>query len=346
MWVVGRLVAVIAAAGIVAAVGPVGSARAYSDQCSTVTLEPSVSPMGLFALAADCGSPGDSDYFASATLWIYPLQPGVPVTGRAVRGAADYIFGSADGPEFVPVTMAGTYRLTVVSGGASGDIEQVAEATVEGPPVLTTPGLALRAGTTMTSTLYPARLSWSQRAGSTASAFEVQRSIDGGAWSTIATTGSTSINTGVAGRLYEFRVRGYASEMGWGEWSSVTTRPAAYSERSARFTYSGTWRRASKSSFWGGRARYASARGRTVTLRFTGRSVAIVGTTGPNRGSYSLTLDGVRKGSFSTYATSTRYRRLILSVTWPKSGVHVLTMRVLGTPGHPRIDLDGALVIP
>ena len=46
-----------------------------------------------------------------------------------------------------------------------------------------------------------------------------------------------------------------------------------------------------------------------------------------------------------TYATGTAYRQVVYSVQWPEVGTHTIRIKVAGTAGHPRVDIDGILVL-
>jgi hypothetical protein len=56
-------------------------------------------------------------------------------------------------------------------------------------------------------------------------------------------------------------------------------------------------------------------------------------------------VDGVTVATLDLHRTSTEYRRIVFRHTWPRSGPHTLRITVLGTTGHPYVDIDGLVVV-
>jgi hypothetical protein len=104
--------------------------------------------------------------------------------------------------------------------------------------------------------------------------------------------------------------------------------------------FSAGWRTASSKLYSGGTAAYVSAPGASASYRFTGTSVAWVTGIGPTRGSAQVWVDGVKRATVSTYATTTSLRRLAFATSWPTQGTHTIRIVVVGTPGHRRVDVD------
>ena len=83
-----------------------------------------------------------------------------------------------------------------------------------------------------------------------------------------------------------------------------------------------------------------------MTFRFTGRAFAIVAPKGPTRGSFKLYVDGVLVGTVDLHRSSSRSpasssrRRPGAS-----SAAHEVKLVVVGTKGHPRVDVDALLVM-
>jgi hypothetical protein len=46
----------------------------------------------------------------------------------------------------------------------------------------------------------------------------------------------------------------------------------------------------------------------------------------------------------SLYSGSTAYRRVVFTTSWGSVGNHVIRIVVSGTRGHPRVDVDAAIV--
>ena len=93
-------------------------------------------------------------------------------------------------------------------------------------------------------------------------------------------------------------------------------------------------------SYSGGTTRYATAAGSKATYTFTGSSIGWVTALGPTRGSATVYIDGVNKGTISLYSSTTTSRRIAFVASWPSQGSHTITIVAVGTAGHPRIDVD------
>jgi hypothetical protein len=124
-----------------------------------------------------------------------------------------------------------------------------------------------------------------------------------------------------------------------------TVHPILYQQTSG-VSYSGTWTTSSASSFSGGSVRYASVAGRSATFSTTGiRSMAFVTTKASSRGSFKVYVDGVYKGTFSAYSATTATRQILYQITFSAPGTHSMKIVVVGTAGHPRVDIDAFLVL-
>jgi hypothetical protein len=126
--------------------------------------------------------------------------------------------------------------------------------------------------------------------------------------------------------------------------TTVTTTPKRYSESSTLATYTGSWSLVRSTKYQGGKARATTTAGRKVRYDFTGRSFAWVAAKGPTRGSASVWVDGVKVASVSLYSSSTSYRKVVWAKSWPTAGKHAVTLVVTGTAGHPRVDIDAAII--
>ena len=73
---------------------------------------------------------------------------------------------------------------------------------------------------------------------------------------------------------------------------------------------------------------------------FNGRAVGFVSTLGPKRGKAAIYVDGVKVTTIDLYRSSNKYRQLVGETSWPSAGTHTIAVKVLGTSGRPRIDVD------
>ena len=81
-------------------------------------------------------------------------------------------------------------------------------------------------------------------------------------------------------------------------------------------------------------------------MRVTGRSIALVTTKAPTRGTVKVYVNGTYVATVDLYATTTKYRALAWQKTWSTSGTRTVKLVVVGTSGRPRVDLDAFAVGP
>jgi hypothetical protein len=132
----------------------------------------------------------------------------------------------------------------------------------------------------------------------------------------------------------------------WSAWvagaSAAVTR-LQESSRSIRWT--GRWASAASAGASGASVRFSTSAGSTATLGFTGRGVTWVAPRGPSRGSARIYVDGAYRTTVSLYSATTTPRVLAFSASWSAAGAHSITIRVVGTKGHPRVDLDAIAIL-
>jgi GH25 family lysozyme M1 (1,4-beta-N-acetylmuramidase) len=244
---------------------------------------------------------------------------------------------------------AGTYPL-VVTGTADGMTRTTTATLVvtdAAAPTVTAPSPRLYAHMTLWTTGAPVRTSWSAADPSGITQDELQRSTAGGEWSAVALAPATATSvtqTLAIGTRYGYQVRatdGAANTSAWKVGPEVT--PLLTQQSSPYVTYGGTWHSSSASSASGGTEKYASGKGAWVKMWFSGSSIAWVAPTGLGRGSASVYIDGVYKGTVSLYASSYHARQIVFAYNWATNGVHSIKIINRATSGHPRIDLDAFL---
>ena len=206
-------------------------------------------------------------------------------------------------------------------------------------------------GSRMSSTTAVVRVGWpaasDDRSG--IGAYSLAQRAGTGGWATVvpATTSRTADRTLTIATAWGMRVRARDGAGNWGAWTTGSTiTPLRYQETSWRASYRGTWRGLTTSSASGGHERYATRRGASVTFRFTGRAFAIVAPKGASRGSANLYVDGAYISTVSLHRSSWTPRIVVAARSWSSSAAHTVRLVVVGTAGHPRVDVDAFLVIP
>jgi len=259
-----------------------------------------------------------------------------------------------------PLTNGSTKSVYVtfrdLAGNVSDPLPSVAYSATDGAVVdLTKPVLkgvvrgTWTAPTFLTGTAIPLHVSWPVPTDTVSGvgAYRVGMSRDGGAWTVIATTGSRSVNvlTG-AGHTYRFRVAAIDRA---GNFSatiySPTMRVLAYQDKSASVRYSTGWGTSTSTSYYGGTARVSIRKGATATLTFSGRSVSWLAAVGPTRGQARVYIDGRLISTPNLYSTTGAARRVAFARSWTSVGTHTIRIVVVGTAGHPRVDLDSFFVL-
>ena len=121
-----------------------------------------------------------------------------------------------------------------------------------------------------------------------------------------------------------------------------TVLPKLYQETTSLATYAGTWSTATSSGASGGRLRYATRAGASVSFRFIGRAVAVIAPKGSTRGSAKVYVDNVYAGTISLYRSSHGQQVVVFGRSWTTSGTHTVKLVLVGTVrtpagGHRRV---------
>jgi hypothetical protein len=109
--------------------------------------------------------------------------------------------------------------------------------------------------------------------------------------------------------------------------------------------YAGGWGFGTAATARGGHTRYSSSPKATATFTFTGREMVVFAPKSPVRGTARISVDGKFVANVSEYAKTTQPRMVIFRRAFATNGVHRVAIRPIGTPGHPRVDIDGFLFI-
>jgi hypothetical protein len=217
------------------------------------------------------------------------------------------------------------------------------------PPTVTIPTLAIVAPAGLPANTVPVRVTWTgSDPGSGIDRYLVSESRDGGATLEPAITvvgASTIVRSAQIGSHLGFVVVAVDAA---GNTSAPATGPIftpTLYQQTTGTVYSTGWTTVSRAVYSGGSARAASVAGKSVTFSFAGRSVGFLSYKSSTRGSVRIYVDGVYRKTVSLYSATVRARQLVFSYSWPAYGSHKLKLVVVGTAGHPRVDVDGFVVL-
>jgi hypothetical protein len=244
----------------------------------------------------------------------------------------------------------GAATVTAIAGGVSGAaaLTVVADTYL---PKASAPLVRLRRGATVDEGVVPVTVSWAAATdvGTGVVSYGLRRRLDGGDWEDVVLPAATSrsiAETLPVNRAVQYQVRATDAAGNVGAWkSSAAFRLRLVAERSSAITYARTWRTSLSSSYLGGAVRQSRAAGATASYTFTGSQVAWITARGPTRGSARVYVDGRRVGTVDLYSPTLQTRRAVYTYSWATDGRHRITIRVSGTSGRPRVDVDGFAVV-
>jgi hypothetical protein len=178
--------------------------------------------------------------------------------------------------------------------------------------------------------------------------YELARSRNGGTWTLVSVNllkASASVGL-TPGSNYRFRVRAIDRAGNVGAWAYGTTfKVTAVQQSSSLVRYRGSWATVTGSTtWWGGSARMSTAKGATATFTFTGRSIAWVSLKAPKRGKAYVYINGSLKATVDLYSAATQKAVVVWSALYSTSATRTITIKVVGTSGRPRVDVDGFLI--
>jgi hypothetical protein len=211
-------------------------------------------------------------------------------------------------------------------------------------PTTTAPRRGFVASTAISAGTIALRVPWSgSDATSGIARYELAQSTDGGVWTTVSTTLTSPTATRSLAPLhtYRFRVRAIDKAGNPGAWATgATFRISRYSEFNTAISYSGPWTTVSSPAYWGGAAKKSSSAGARASLTFSGRSIAWVARSGPDRGKAAIYVNGTKVATVDLYSATAQGQRVVWVGSWTTTASRTITIRVAGTIGRPRIDLD------
>jgi hypothetical protein len=203
----------------------------------------------------------------------------------------------------------------------------------------------------------PVKLSWSATDDSTSGVarYELQQSVDGGAWSGVTLPSATQTNITrqlTPGKTYSFQIRAQDAAGNWSAWKPGPSFKAnLFQEANSAIAYTGTWSSQRLTSASGGRLKYSSGAGSLAKLTQNGiQNIGWISTKGTNRGLAEVWLDGAKDSTVDLYASSSQYRKVVyVKNELDPSVSHSLETKVLGTKNASssgrRVDMDALVVL-
>jgi subtilisin family serine protease len=279
--------------------------------------------------------------------------PDAPVTAAL----ADAILAPDDQSTKLTITVApntpsGTYKVVVRASDGSRTRSVTLRLNVDSDrPVAAAPAVTAPVGRTVGNRSSAVRVRWgaASDASNKVTGYQVSWRVDGGSWSSATPLGSgtrTVDRTFTSGHTYEVRIRARDTAGNWSSWAHLPSSSVGLAQdTSGSIARTGTWTPASNDSYSGGTSIYATTAGASLSRTFTGRAVAWAATLSPSRGSARVYIDGALFKTVSLYRSKAAYRQIIFERSWSASGSHSIRIEVVGTAGHPRVDLDALIVI-
>jgi subtilisin family serine protease len=238
------------------------------------------------------------------------------------------------------VTLPGVVGKTVT--GKLVNAMRVAD--VVGPTALPVDRHGINVGSTIGSSV-STTLAWPPATDdhSGVSSYIVRRRVGSGAWTILAsslTTRSfkvslpfnTATQFGIAGRDGVGNVGPQAV--------SPTVTAVLLQDGTSLAKYSGTWSVVSSSSASNGKLHSSTRAGASVEFKTTARAIAVVGRKGPSNGKAKVYVDGAYVQTIDFYRSSTQSKIVVFTRSWSTNGVHRVKLVVVGTSGHPRVEVD------
>jgi Tol biopolymer transport system component len=240
---------------------------------------------------------------------------GAPAPATPADGVLGYD-GPAHSATVTGLTTGTAYDLYVFAVDASGNVSlpsALHAARPTAPPVLNAMGdVALLSA----NNTFPVK--WT----GTAAAYQVNSGSktrsSTGVWSTnpvyknlVTSTTAKSVNfTGAQGTSYFFQVKGMDGFGNTTAYSAAKSASVPLDERYYAASYSAGWTSASGAAGrWLGTVRYTTAAGKTMTGTFETSSYQIIGDKCATCGKFEVWVDGVKKATIDSYATSTKTRQ-------------------------------------
>lgn len=214
-------------------------------------------------------------------------------------------------------------------------------------PRTSAPVQRINAGT-VAGTRVPVTLTWTgSDVGWGIRTYQLERSLDGGAWRRILTARvRTSAQSVVLGHRYRYRVRAVDKAGNVGAWDyGHTFRPSVAEDGAASVVYSGVWATAGDATARGGVLHESVTAASAATFTFTGRDVAWLSERGPVNGRAAVYVDGKLVATVDLHATADTAAAIVYRRHWGARATHVIRIVPAVTVDRPVVGVDGFAVL-
>jgi len=363
------------------AIGTALSVGAHSITCTATDDDDlSTSDSGTVTIAADLSPPtADMSLSPSATTAGWNRSSVVvTLTASDARSSITSITYKAAGAQSIVTTTVGGHSATVsiTVPGITNLTFRARDAAGNFSPWMTR---AVRIDTTLPSNSSPRiilrnrmngdgsvpfSIIWSASdAQSGLSKTTLQLSVELGSFAPLALPSATAVTASVTlhdGATYQFRTRSrdragndsrVTSTQLWHTGQRFALDVMQNNDSSGAVTYAGDWSTSTGNLWFGGTTRAASSIGSSVSVEFTGTSVAWIAALGSNRGQVSISLDGnpvvTAANPLDLYRAVGSSRDVVFQRTGLTNTAHTLVITVVGSNSSStgtRIEFDGLVV--
>jgi hypothetical protein len=159
----------------------------------------------------------------------------------------------------------------------------------------------------------------------------------------MSTSLKTSTFTGAQGHTYYFKVTGVDEFGNVTAESGIKSANVPLNDTYYGLAYSAGWTTPSSATRWMGTLRSHTAAGASMTFTVETASFTVVGDRCAACGQVRVYVDGVLKATVDTRAPNTQVRQVLYAGPALPGGVksHTIKLVVVGTPGRPKVNLDG-----
>jgi Tol biopolymer transport system component len=272
---------------------------------------------------------------------------GDPAPTSVTDGTLVY-HGAAHSATASGLTTGTVYDFYVFGIDASGNTSPVSAAHPAKPTNVPVVATLPKVGVATAGTTFP--VSWASSAGAWDVAVGEKTKNSAGTWSSSPTykalaTGATAKTldfAGVQGRTHYFKVRAHDGLGNVTAYSSPKAAHVPINENWAGFSYSTGWTSVSSGSRYLGTYRYSTGASKTVSARVDTSSFTIIGDKCSTCGQFKVYVDGVLKGTYDSYSSTSKYRQ-VLYAGGNFGTVKARTIKIVsvGTAGRSRVDIDG-----